>query len=386
MNRLDDFPAFPRHKQGFHREIAARKSLRWCSMLCAVPLVAGMIAGSTVHAQVPTAQPSLHGASKSPAQPAQFTAPKLLDKREPEFSQAARDAGVSGTVILSFIVDPDGIPRQVTIVRPIGFGLDDKAVEALKHWRFAPATLNGKPVNAAASADLNFRLVGQDPNSNLERLRGRYRSAMKRLCSSPDKANGGVSDLKDLADEQFPPALYSYGRLLEEGKCVSQDLTRALDLYRLAAIANDGNAIARLALPVANGKLEGDREEAIRQLQKAADLGARDAQFWLGTHYLAGNLLPKDRQQGEQQLRLCAAYRDAQCQFAIGRSMLERLGSTAVGVNSPPYLEALALLQLAEAGRVEDATPLLEPHLKRLDSRGRQWVERLQSSLVHPAP
>jgi TonB family protein len=87
------------------------------------------------------------------------SAPVAIYKIEPEYSEEARKAKFQGTVVLSIIVDEQGLPRNFKVVKPLGLGLDEKAVEAVQKWRFSPAKLNGKPVPVQATVEVNFRLL-----------------------------------------------------------------------------------------------------------------------------------------------------------------------------------------------------------------------------------
>ncbi len=87
------------------------------------------------------------------------TAPTLIYKVEPEYSEEARKAKYQGTVVLYIVVDEKGRPRDLKVVRALGLGLDEKAIEAVKQWRFRPGYLNGKPVKVAATIEVNFRLL-----------------------------------------------------------------------------------------------------------------------------------------------------------------------------------------------------------------------------------
>jgi periplasmic protein TonB len=86
------------------------------------------------------------------------TRPILIHKVEPEYTQDALDAKLQGVVILSFVVGTDGVSSDIKLVRGLGKGLDEKAIECLKSWRFKPATLHGEPVPEKASVEMNFRL------------------------------------------------------------------------------------------------------------------------------------------------------------------------------------------------------------------------------------
>ncbi len=87
------------------------------------------------------------------------SAPSLVFKVEPEYSEEARKAKFQGTVVLYVEVDENGKPRNLRVVRPLGLGLDEKAIEAVQKWRFRPGYKDGKPVAVAATIEVNFRLL-----------------------------------------------------------------------------------------------------------------------------------------------------------------------------------------------------------------------------------
>ena len=85
-------------------------------------------------------------------------APREIYAPDPEYSEEARKAKYQGTVILWVIVGADGKPRDVKIARSLGMGLDEKAIEAVRTWKFAPATKDGQPVAVQINVEVNFRL------------------------------------------------------------------------------------------------------------------------------------------------------------------------------------------------------------------------------------
>ncbi len=87
------------------------------------------------------------------------TAPALLWKKEPEYSEEARKAKHQGTVVLYIEVTPDGKASNMRVVKSLGLGLDEKAMEAVKQWKFQPGKKDGKPVTVAATIEVNFRLL-----------------------------------------------------------------------------------------------------------------------------------------------------------------------------------------------------------------------------------
>jgi TonB family protein len=86
------------------------------------------------------------------------SAPRALDTPDPEYSEEARKAKYQGTCVLWLIVGPDGKPRDVKIARALGMGLDEKAIEAVRNWKFEPAMKDGKPVAVQINVEVNFRL------------------------------------------------------------------------------------------------------------------------------------------------------------------------------------------------------------------------------------
>jgi len=86
------------------------------------------------------------------------SAPKAIYTPDPEYSEEARKAKFQGTCVLWLIVGPDGKPRDIKVQRTLGLGLDEKAIEAVKNWRFEPGMKDGKPVSTMVNVEVNFRL------------------------------------------------------------------------------------------------------------------------------------------------------------------------------------------------------------------------------------
>jgi protein TonB len=85
--------------------------------------------------------------------------PVVLYQPEPEFSEEARKAKFSGDVEVYLYVEPDGTPSHVRVVRGVGMGLDEKAIEAVRQYRFKPAMKDGKPVRVDLYVDVNFQIL-----------------------------------------------------------------------------------------------------------------------------------------------------------------------------------------------------------------------------------
>jgi TonB family protein len=82
----------------------------------------------------------------------------ILFRVEPEYSEEARKARYQGTVVLQAIVRRDGKVDVLQLVRSLGFGLDQNAIDALKKWRFRPAMKDGKAVDVTMNFEVTFNI------------------------------------------------------------------------------------------------------------------------------------------------------------------------------------------------------------------------------------
>ena len=84
--------------------------------------------------------------------------PRVLSKVDPEYTQDAKDDRIEGPVVLKTIITAEGNASEITVVKSLNPGLDQKAIEALSKWTFQPGTKDGKPVPVWANVEINFRL------------------------------------------------------------------------------------------------------------------------------------------------------------------------------------------------------------------------------------
>jgi periplasmic protein TonB len=87
-----------------------------------------------------------------------ISAPQAISSPDPDYTEEARRAKTQGTCVLWLIVDAAGHPRDIKVVRGLGLGLDAKALEAVRQWRFQPALKDGKPVDVQISVEVEFHL------------------------------------------------------------------------------------------------------------------------------------------------------------------------------------------------------------------------------------
>jgi TonB family protein len=88
----------------------------------------------------------------------QHPAPHAIYAPDPEYSDEARKNRISGTVVLSMTVGTDGLPHDIRVEKKLGYGLDEKALEAMRKWRFQPAVRDGQPFEAHINVSMSFRL------------------------------------------------------------------------------------------------------------------------------------------------------------------------------------------------------------------------------------
>ena len=101
------------------------------------------------------------------AQGAGDTQPSIIVRNDPEYSAEAMRARVQSTVLLSIVVGEDGKAHDVKVARGSGFGLDEKAIEAIDTWVFTPGTKDGHPAPMPANVEMNFHLqVRNDPEDH----------------------------------------------------------------------------------------------------------------------------------------------------------------------------------------------------------------------------
>jgi TonB family protein len=114
-----------------------------------------------IHASLLSAMSKLEDQGEGPVQRVGggVQAPRVLVKVEPEYSEAAHAFRYQGTVVLAVEIGTDGRARNIRPLRRLGMGLDEKAVDAVLQWRFAPGMREGLPVPVAATIEVNFRFV-----------------------------------------------------------------------------------------------------------------------------------------------------------------------------------------------------------------------------------
>jgi TonB family protein len=85
-------------------------------------------------------------------------APTVIRRVEPAFPEEARKARIAGIVILEALIDEQGNVQDARVLKPLPFGLDQAALEAIRQWQFRPGTIDAKPVKVIFNLTINFKL------------------------------------------------------------------------------------------------------------------------------------------------------------------------------------------------------------------------------------
>jgi TonB family protein len=88
------------------------------------------------------------------------------------YTEEARRAKLEGTVVLYIEINPDGLARSIKVTRSLGMGLDESAVDAVKHWRWKAGQKHGEAVTTPATFEVNFRLNDPSPTCPTEPREG----------------------------------------------------------------------------------------------------------------------------------------------------------------------------------------------------------------------
>jgi TonB family protein len=85
--------------------------------------------------------------------------PRVLHRVMPEFTEKSREQHIEGSVILAAVVTSKGEPRRIRVQKSLEKGLDQKAMEALRQWQFAPGEKDNKPVATKVSVEIRFNVL-----------------------------------------------------------------------------------------------------------------------------------------------------------------------------------------------------------------------------------
>lgn len=193
-------------------------------------------------------------------------------------------------MLLELVVDERGSPTDIRVVSPLGYGLDERAQEAITKWRFQPGLKNGSPVKISANIEVNFRLLGATFNAELEERRTQYNRAIGLLKGDAKEKEWAVKIFQELTPKKFPAAMFAYGQLLAAGKDVPPDPKESRNLIYRAAQAKYGPAMFTVASESLEEKGNSKPlKEGQDMMREAAHFGSTQAQYFLGFANEHGN-------------------------------------------------------------------------------------------------
>lgn len=305
------------------------------------------------------------------------TAPKAIRKIAPYYTAQARRALVQGTAVLEVVVDEHGMPTRISTISPIGFGLDERARDAVSQWEFRPGRKDGKPVKTVTTVTVEFRLFHRVFDPAVEERRTSYNLVVEQI-QTHRRTDQTLETIKNLAQQKYPPAMYLYAKMLESGDGFPRDPDLALHLileaagkYYAAAMFDEGRMLLE------GRRLDKDPERGLELVRNAAVLRNRAAQFFLASEYESGGLLPQSPEQARQYFRLCALQGETVCQARLAKLLLDKPER-----EERDYLQAIAWLELAsEQGDVQ-ARLLLEPERPALSETQLDWVDKLKTQIA----
>jgi TonB family protein len=169
------------------------------------------------------------------------TPPRVTHSPDPELSEEARKKGYGGTCVLILVVDTKGLPQDIKVTRAAGMGLDEKAIEAVRKWKFKPAMKDGVPVAVKINIEINFNL-GDDTANNYQMLFEKAdagdATAQFKLSQAFHSGNGlpkdesrGFAYLEKAAKQGLPQAQFAMGEYFSSH---NDDLVTAYVWYALA--------------------------------------------------------------------------------------------------------------------------------------------------------
>ena len=306
-------------------------------------------------------------------------APKVVKKQPAGYTREAFYARIQGKVMCEVIVDEHGKPINVSVISPLGFGLDERAQAAVSRYKFEPGAKDGKPVKVATMIEVSFRFPGTWFDDKAEKRRTAFNVAMTNLRRREGNlAEEAVKTIQELSDKKYPPAMYSFGRMRLTGRRVEKDPVQGVTLLEASAEKGYAPAMTDLGMLYVQGEqVPPDTEKGLKLLRDSAVLGSAQAQLYLGHQYETGEIVPREPDRARRYFRLCAAAGSPVCQFRLAKLMFE-----APERKEWEYLQAITWFQLAADRGIGEAKRIVEAELPNLTAEQVEWMKKLKAQLV----
>jgi TonB family protein len=306
-----------------------------------------------------------------------ITPPKVVHKTDPVYTREARRAAVQGTVLLQAVIDEHGVATNLTVLSPLGFGLDAAAIEAVSQWQFEPGKKAGEPIETTTIVPVDFRLFHRWFDPKPEENRTSYNLLVEAIHANK-RDQQTLDTVKELANQKYPPAMFLYAKMLEAGDGFPQDTEQAIHLIVEAANRNHPAAMYDAGRMMMEGKrLPVDTDKGLELMRNAAVLGNKRAQFHLGIAYENGHDVTPDLDRARRYFRLCAALGEPPCQVHLAKLLLEQPEH-----RDHDIVQAIAWLELAAEHGSMQARMILEEQRPRLSERQISWVAKVKPQLL----
>ena len=309
------------------------------------------------------------------------TPPQVVKKIDPAYSRQAEKDHLQGTVVLRLVVTAKGLPADITVLSPLGRGLDEEAIAAVKRWKFTPGKKNGQPVAVRATIEVNFRLLNIPFDQKSENERTRFNTAAQTLRQAPAEspaAQRALKDVQSLADQEFAPTMYLIGVWETMGYGVPKDLTLGLTLIQKAADKHYVQAMYNLATREIDGRdVPADPKAGMDLMHQAANAGSTDAQYYLGDRYQIGKGVVAEPDRASRYFRLCAAQGNARCQYRLATMLMD-----TPDAKERDRVQAIAWFQLAGV-TIPEAREIGAREAEKLTPDENRSLASLKDHLVH---
>jgi len=290
---------------------------------------------------------------------------------EPKYSREARRNLIQGTVALEVAVDEEGRPGDVSVLSSLGFGLDERAVQAVSQWSFE----RGQP--GITRVEVNFRLFHHWFNAAPEERRTSFNLAVDSI-QRQHQTGQTLETIRNLAQQKYPPAMYIYAKMVQAGDDFPRNPELAFLLIQEAAEKHYPPAMYEIGCMMMQGRrITQDVEQGLELVRNAAVLGSRPAQFYLGAAYASGDGVAPDPSRAYQYFRMCAAQGETPCAVRLAKLLLARSER-----QDRDLIQAIAWLELASERRNEEARLILEEQRVSLSAEQASWVKKLKARLI----
>lgn len=315
------------------------------------------------------------------------TTPVLIHKVEPQYTDKARSAHISGRSLLSVVIDENGVPRDIKVISPLPDGLEEKAIEAVSQWRFKPATRNGVAISTKAQVEVNFRLCEGDcgANPDFERLEGArtiYNGAIHQLSGDIDKKDemAGFRAMERAALMGYRPAETILGQLFLDGTGTAPDVAKAAEWFDRAAFHGSADGEYELGGLYRIGKgVPHDPARAYSLFMKAAAQDQIYAEYAVGLALETGDGVTENLTEAEKWYRKSAEHGAALAQYRLAK--LYSSGSAG----KQDQVKALMWALLAQKGGSGDAAAMVQQCRNGMDASHIAQAEE-QAARFKPRP